>query len=327
MNILVTGGSGTIGGYVLRELMQAGHTVTSFSRTAPRVPGAGVVTGDIMDLEALAAAVAGHEAVVHLAAVPGPRRAAPEQLLTINVIGTVHVLEAAVRAGAARVVLASSGAATGFSFQVRELTPRYLPLDEEHPCEPHDEYGLSKLLAELACKRYSDAFGLQTLCLRINHNWCLDREGAEVAVRSGWAKGSVEELWTNRYRKVIEAEDSAVWPVPGPPSPKNLLWAVTDIRDAARAFRLAAENTSLRHEVFQINAADTCSTIATPELIARHYPDVPVPAPLAGHASLISHAKATRLLGYQPRYTWRQSDFMDWLQQQRLRELEPQEVV
>jgi nucleoside-diphosphate-sugar epimerase len=315
MKILVTGGSGTIGGYVLRELLQAGHTAASYSRTAPRVDGAGFLPGDIMDLPALTAAVAGHEAVIHLAAVPGPNRATPEQLLNTNVIGTVNALEAAVKAGVAKVIFASSGAATGYSFQKRELTPDYLPLDEAHPCEPHDEYGLSKLLGELTCKRYTDAFGLQTLCLRINHNWCLDRAGAEVAVRSGWAKGSVEDLWTKRYRKVIEADENAVWPVPGPPSPKNLLWAVTDIRDAAQAFRLAAENASLQHEVFQINAADTCSPVETPELIARHYPAVPVRAPLKGHASLISHDKATRLLGYQPRYTWRRSDFMDWLQQ------------
>lgn len=316
MNILVTGGSGTIGGYVLRELLQAGHNPASYSRTPPRVEGAAFAQGELMDLEALRRACAGRDAVVHLAAVPGPGRAAPESLLTLNVIGTVHVLEAARHAGVGKVVLASSGAATGYSFQKRELTPHYLPLDEAHPCEPHDDYGLSKLLAELTCKRYSDAFGLQTLCLRINNNWCLDRAGAEVAVRSGWAKGSVEELWTNRYRKVIEATDDTVWPVPGPPAPKNLLWAVTDCRDAAQAFRLAVENDALRHEVFQINGDDTCSTVETPSLLARHYPNVPLKTKLEGFASLVSHAKATRLLGYEPRYTWRDSDFWHWLQAQ-----------
>ena len=249
--------------------------------------------------------------------VRGAGRATPEQLLTLNVIGTVHVLEAAVHAGVGKVVLASSGAATGFSFQKRELTPRYLPLDEDHPCEPHDEYGLSKLLAEQTCKRYSDAFGLRTLCLRINHNWYLDWEGAQVAVRSGWAKGTVEALWTKRYRHCLEADETTVWPVPGPPPPKNLLWAVTDARDAAQAFRLAVENNTLQHEVLQINGADTCSTVETPVLIARHFPGVPLRAPLEGFASLVSHARATRLLGYQPRYSWRHGDFAEWWRQQR----------
>src|SRR4029079_16356166 len=138
-------------------------------------------------------------AIVHLAAVPGPRRATPERLLSINVIGTVHVLEAAVQHGIQTVVFASSGAAAGFTFAKKKMMPRYLPIDEEHPSEPQDEYGLSKLLGEINCKRYCDAYGCQTLCLRINNNWYLDRDSAEPAVHSGWAKGlSVEELWTIR---------------------------------------------------------------------------------------------------------------------------------
>jgi len=317
VRILVTGGSGTIGGYVLRELLQAGHTVSDYSRTPPLVDGAGFIQGDIMNLAQLSAACREHVAIIHLAAVPGPGRATPEQLLSLNVIGTVHVLEAAVHSGVGKVVLASSGAATGYSFQKHELIPKYLPLDEDHPCEPHDEYGLSKLLAELACKRYSDAYGIQTICLRINHNWYLDWEGARVAVRSGWAKGTVEDLWTKRYRHCLEADESTAWPVPGPPPPQNLLWAVTDARDAAQAFRLAVENDSIPHAIFQINGDDTCSTVETPTLIRRHFPDVPLNTRLEGYMSLVSHSQATRQLGYRPCHTWRDSDFSVWLQTQR----------
>lgn len=326
MKILVTGGSGTIGGYVLRELLQAGHSVTSFSRTAPRVDGAGFVKGDIMESGQLADACQDQDAVIHLAAVPGPGRATPAQLLNVNVIGTVNALEAAVGAGVGKFVFASSGAATGFSFQKEEFLPRYLPLDEEHPCAPQDEYGLSKLLAELTCKRYSDAFGIRTICLRINNNWYLERAGAEVAVRSGWAQQfTVEELWSNRYVKTIEDAEGD-WPTPGPPAPRKLLWAFTDARDAARAFRLAVENDTIRHEVFLINGRDTCSRESTPALIDHLQsslaeeganptgPEIPAKTPLAGHASLWSHAKATSLLGYQPRYTWRQSDFHSWME-------------
>ena len=257
MKILVTGGSGTIGGYVLRELLPAGHSVTSFSRTAPRVEGADFVKGDIMEPAQLAAACHNQDAVIHLAAVPGPGRATPAQLLNVNVIGSVNVLEAAVQAGIGKVVFASSGAATGFSFQKQEFLPRYLPLDEEHPCEPQDEYGLSKLLAELTCKRYSDAFGIRTICLRINNNWYLERASAEVAVRSGWAQQfTVEELWLQRYVKTIEDAEGD-WPTPGPPAPRKLLWAFTDARDAAHAFRLAVENERSSMKCFS-------STDATP---------------------------------------------------------------
>ncbi len=326
LKVLVTGGSGTIGGYVLRELLQAGHSVSSFSRTAPRVEGAGFVQGDIMEPAQLAEACQDQDAVIHLAAIPGPGRATPAQLLNVNVVGTVNVLEAAVHAGVGKVVFASSGAATGFSFQKKEIIPRYLPIGEEHPCEPQDEYGLSKLLGELTCKRYTDAFDIQSICLRINNNWYLERASAEVAVRSGWAQQfTVEDLWSKRYLKTIEDAEGD-WPTPGPPAPRKLLWAFTDARDAAHAFRLAVENDTIKHEVFLINGDDTCSREPTPVLIDRLRsavgkggadsagPDIPLKEPLEGHASLWSHAKATRLLGFRPRYTWRQSDFQSWME-------------
>lgn len=314
MKILVTGASGTLGGYVLRELLSAGHEVDEYSRTPPHVEGARFIEGDIFSLEALKHACQGRDAVIHMAAVPGPGRATPEQLINVNVVGTVHALEAALAGGARTFVLASSGAATGFTFQKRDLVPRYLPLDEEHPGEPQDEYGLSKLLAEIACKRYRDAFGMRTICLRINHNWYLDRAGAQAAVGAGWARRfkSVEELWTERYLKTL-GDPEGDWPIPGPPRPRNLLWAVTDARDAAQAFRLAVENDTLTHEVFLINADDTCSWEETPRLLARWFPTVPLKRPLQGHDSLVSHEKATRLLGYRPRYSWRRSEFRSWL--------------
>src|SRR6266496_3165215 len=127
MKVLVTGGSGTIGSYVLQELLAAGHAVTCYSRkTAPLIEGVEFLAGDIMDPDRLTQACRGCDAVVHLAAVPGPRRATPAQLMSINVIGTVHVLEAAVRHGIRKVVFASSGAAAGFTFASKKMMPRYL---------------------------------------------------------------------------------------------------------------------------------------------------------------------------------------------------------
>lgn len=313
MKILVTGGSGTLGGYVLREFLNFGHQITCYSRTPPVEFESDFVAADIMDSEAVQKACVGQEVVVHMAAVPGPRRATPQQMMAVNLIGTLNVLEAALKAGVRKVVLASSAAVLGFTFQKTAMLPRYFPIDEDHPCEPQDEYGLSKLLAELACKSYSAAHGIQTICLRINNNWYLDWEGAHRAVQGGWARGmSVEELWTRRYfRTIYEADND--WPVPGPPSPRNNLWTVTDARDAAQTFRLAAEDTQLLHEVFFVNGDDSCSLEETPLLLTRHYSQIPVNGCLEGHASLISCKKAARLLKYHPAYTWRKSDFRDWL--------------
>ena len=319
MNIFLTGASGTLGGYILRELLAAGHTLSNYDLAPPAVAGVKFIEGDINDIEQLKAAMVDHDVIVHLAAVPGPGRATPAHMMQINLVGTVNVLEAARATKIQKVVYASSGAATGFTFPRHPIVPVYLPVDEEHPCQPHDEYGLSKLLAEIACKSYSDAFGITTICLRINNNWYVNREQAEIAVNCSWAKKqgiSVDELWDIRYRKTIEDPDGE-YPVPGPPPPRNVLWAVTDARDATQGFRLAVENDdpNILHEVFFILGYDTCSKTETPVLLSRHYRDVPLKTPLKGYDSLWSHAKATRLLGYKPQYTWRNSDFSKWLQQ------------
>ena len=314
MRIFVTGGNGMLAGYILRELIRTGYAVTSYSRHPALVQGVESVVGDVTDLAKLEETMRGHEVVVHLAAVPGPARAAPDQLMYVNVIGTTRVLEAAVHTAATKVIFASSGAATGFTFQHHEIIPRYLPIDEDHPAEPQDEYGLSKLLGEVTCKRYSQRFGIRTLCFRISPTWYTDREGASVAVLSSWGKGlTVEDLWTRRCRKCL-LQPEGDWPLPGPPRPRNVLWAVSDGRDVAQAVRLGIENQVLLHEVFAINASETCSLVPTRELVARYFAPVPLRAQLEGFASLVSHEKATRLLGYRPQYSWRKSDFWDWLQ-------------
>jgi nucleoside-diphosphate-sugar epimerase len=317
MKVLITGASGAMGGYVCHALLNAGHRAVSFSRSKPLVDGVGFIPGDVMDMPSLQAACRGREAIVHLA-VARFGKVPVEQLVSVNAMGTVNVLEAAVREGVSKVIYASSNAVLGFTYQKRPLTPKYFPVDEQHPCEPQDAYGLSKLLGELACKSYSDAYGIQTICLRINTNWFLDRAGAEIAVQSGGLKGmTVEELWRTRYLRPIEASDfAAEWPVPGPPNPRHNLWCVTDARDGAEAFRLAAENRRVVHDVFLINGSDTCAEIETRALVARFYPQVQLREPLAGFASLVSHQKATLMLGYKPQYTWRQSDFAEWMRGQ-----------
>jgi nucleoside-diphosphate-sugar epimerase len=313
MKVLTTGGSGTFGHYIIRELMSAGHSVTDFSLAPPLVEGVRFVRGDITSADQVRAACEGQNAVVHLAGIPGPGRAAPERLISVNTVGTVNVLEAAVHHGVRTVVLASSSAAFGFPFQKHDLKFHYFPIDEEHPAEPQDSYGLSKLLAEKACKSYSDAYGIRTLCLRFSNCWYVDRDGAELSVRSpGYAKGlTVEEFWEKRQHRAVEDKDQE-WPTPGPPSPLKTFWLFTDARDAAYGCRLAVENEALQHEVMIISGRDTSSLIETRRLIARYYPEVPLRKPLDGFAGLLSNDKAERLLGYVPRFTWRESDFEVW---------------
>jgi nucleoside-diphosphate-sugar epimerase len=313
VKVALTGASGSIASYVLRELLLHGHEPVSAGRTPP-VADVPHIAASLENSASLARAFAGAEAVVHLAAVTSPFRAPPEELMEVNAAGTWRVLEAAVAAGARKLVFASSGAATGFSFPVADKTPRYLPLDEEHPCEPDDTYGASKLVGEELCARWSRAHGLATVSLRINNNWYVDRAGAEAALLGRWGRAfTLGQLWS-RYRLQLEQPERPR-SADAPPLPRDLLWAVTDARDMATAFRLALERDATG--VFHINGPDTCSLDPTAQLVARHYAGVALRAPLPGCATLVSHAKATAELGYQPRHTWRESDFADWLGWQR----------
>jgi len=318
MEVLVTGGSSRVGSYVLRELLAYGHAVSNYGRTPPLVEGISHIPGDIENLTALRAAVRGHEVVVHLAGVAHPKRATPEVLMQSNVMGTFNVLEAAAREGAGKVVFASTDATLGFAFPAQPKTPHYLPVDEEHPCAPEDEYGLSKLVGEMMCRRYTDAYRLATPCVRINSAWALDRAGAELFARSGATRslpGTVESVWA-AYQLQLDYPEGPM-PVPGAPAPRVRLWGYTDARDSAQAVRLAVENQRVTHDIYLTSADDTCSLEETGALISRYWPGMPVRAPLTGYASLFSHEKATRVLGYRPQYTWRNSDFSGWLASRR----------
>ena len=313
MNVAVTGANGVIGSYVLAILLERGHELVAVGRTRPERDDVRFSPASLGDQESLERGFAGADAVVHLAALTSPFRAPALELLETNVSGTFRVLEAAARAGVGKIVFASSGAATGFSFPSRDRVPRYLPLDEEHPCDPDDTYGLSKLLGEQACGRWSRAHDLSTIALRLNSTWCVDRPGAERALGGGWAKDlTIDDLW-GRYRFQLEKPERERSTIPGPPPPRDLLWAFTDGRDAAEAFRLAIENETIQHGVFFINGFDTCSFTETQALVTEHLPDVHLRRPLTGNATFWSYDKATRFLGFEPKHSWRDSDFAEWL--------------
>lgn len=223
-------------------------------------------------------ACSGHDVVVHLAAIPNPMDAPAETVMTVNVMGTFHVLEGAVASGVKKVVIASTEATLGFVYRRHDFLPAYLPLDEDHPCAPQDSYGLSKRMDELMGRSYWEAFGIITLCLRICGIWYLDA-------------GDVEA----RYAPFVSNPDAL----------RRHFWVYTDARDAARAFRLAAENTTVDHDTFFITAGDTCSTVKSEALCRQYYPSVPLKEQLPGFSTLISNKKAARILDYRPLHSWR----------------------
>jgi len=275
MKVIVTGGSGRVGRYVVAELLRK-HDVTVFDLNKPDYSEIKFVKGDITILEDCVKAFRGVDAIIHLAAIPHPLKDPPETVFRVNVMGTFCVLEAAVKCGVKKVITASSDSTLGFNFRKKPLVPEYLPINENHPLKPQDPYGLSKLVSEEICRSYLAAYGIQTICLR--PCWVWFPEEAE------------------RYLSLVERQDACM---------KNL-WSYVDARDAAQAFRLALENEDVHHDIFFISAEDTASREETLKLIQRYYPQVPkVSKRLTGRRSLIDCSKAKRILGYKPKYSWK----------------------
>ncbi|MCI2239828.1 NAD(P)-dependent oxidoreductase [Kineococcus sp. TRM81007] len=169
-HVLVTGAAGTVGTLVAPRLAAPGRVLTLTDLHVPDPPpaapaGAGEVrwaTLSVTDPDALEAALEGVDAVVHLG---GISREAPwQEVLSVNVDGTRNLLEAAVRRGVRRVVLASSNHAVGYRSR-DEAVDGYLPADA--PVRPDSYYGWSKAAIEALGRLYSDHHGLQVCALRI----------------------------------------------------------------------------------------------------------------------------------------------------------------
>jgi len=164
MQILITGGAGFIGSHSAAAALAAGHAVRVLDNLcsgerANLPPGVPLTVGDVTDPVAVAAAVAGCDAVLHLAAlvsVPQSMRE-PEATFQINTMGTATVLEAARQAGVGRFVLASTCAVYGDLAGVQ---------DETSPTQPLSPYAASKLAAETWAGVYARAYGLQTVIFR-----------------------------------------------------------------------------------------------------------------------------------------------------------------
>jgi UDP-glucose 4-epimerase len=166
MKIFIIGGAGYIGSHVARELLDAGHAVTVFDNLSSGLaenlfPEAGFVKGDILDYAVLSGAVKqGFDALIHLAAfkAAGESMIAPEKYSANNISGTINILNAASESGVKNIVFSSSAAVYG--------EPKYLPIDEKHPCDPENYYGFTKLEIERFLGWYDKLKGIKFAALR-----------------------------------------------------------------------------------------------------------------------------------------------------------------
>lgn len=280
MRIVITGGAGRIGRWVVRELLSRGHEITIFDRVAPSEQPAGVryKLGECEDLGAVYDVLRGHDAVIHLAAIPSNQVHPYPTVFRTNVISTYHVGEAAGRLGLRKMVAASSINALGIPMAERPFNPQYLPIDEEHPRLAQDAYSLTKLIDEEILAAMTRRTGLPTIAIR----------PPLMLYGNPAAEGAL-----TRQR------------LDNPDLNARVMWVYCDVRDLATGFRLAVEDQTLEHETFFLTADDALARRPLAELIPRYFPGTEQMAQgLTGTSPAVVSTKAKRLLGYQPIHSW-----------------------
>jgi len=274
--IVVTGGSGRLGQFVIRDLLANGYQVLSLDRVPPREKLCTSWLADLRHSGDLFEAMRESYGVIHLGAYQAPNLAPDAETLSNNVSATYNVLRAAADVRVKKVVIASSTAAFGFIYAKNLWAPEYLPLDEDHPSKPQDSYGLSKVLGEhIADSIVAVHEDMTVSSLRFpGVNFDLSYE-------------SFKERWRN------------------PRSRTSGFWTYIDARDAAMTCRLALEAKFTGHEVFIASATKNCMIQPTIELIKKYLPHGAKIKKVSGtHWSCVDSAKARRMLGFKPQHLW-----------------------
>lgn len=278
--ITVTGSHGLVGGAVVAELRARGHSVTTLDlRQGAFVAPTGkerALAGDVCDASDVADALDGVDTVVHLAGIPGSNMASDSRTFEVNVMGTYNVFRLAVRLGLRRVIWASTESVFGVPFSA--TAPTYLPIDDDHPRRPTTAYATSKVVCESLADVMADSSQTSFVGLRLVH----------VMTEHDYA--SLSQYWDDAAAKAWN------------------LWSYVDVRDVAFAVASAVEVELEGSVRVLISAADTVSPTPTEELVRAAFGDaLAAGAGLQGHAAAFSIDHAKRLLGYEPRHSWRDS--------------------
>ncbi len=206
MKIAVIGGAGYIGSHTVRELLDAGHEVHVFDNLSSGLeqnlfPDAKFTRGDILNPAELDAFFESFkpEGLVHLAAfkAAGESMTNPEKYSVNNITGSVNILNAASTHHVKYIVFSSSAATYG--------APKYMPVDEEHPTDPENYYGFTKLAIEKFLKWYDDLRGIKFAALRYFNAAGYDVQGRITGLEKNPANliPVVMEALTGKRKEVL----------------------------------------------------------------------------------------------------------------------------
>lgn len=288
--IVFTGGSGKAGRHAIPYLIDQGYEVLNLDLVPLDHPGVPTLNVDLTDSGQVFNALSMHfdfkgletgqgpaplDAVVHFAAVPRILLRPDNTTFQANVTSTYNVIEAAMKLGIRKVIIASSETTYGVCFAEGDKDYHSFPLTEDYDVDPMDSYGLSKVVNEKTARAFAMRFGADIYALRIGN--------------------------------VISPEDYSLFPafLADPPSRKRNAWSYIDARDLGQIVHRALETDGLGFQVF--NAVNDTITAREPtrDFLGRWAPGTPVTGDLGEHQAPISNRKIREVLGFVEEHNWR----------------------
>lgn len=303
--VLVTGGAGYIGSHTCKALKAAGYTPVAFDNLseghAEMVKWGPLVEADLADPNAIRLALEQFhcEAVIHFAASAyvGESMQNPRKYFGNNVGNTLNLLGAMLDAGVKRIVFSSTCATYG--------VPEEVPIPENHPQNPSNPYGESKLFVEKVLRWYGEIYGLQWMALRY-FNASGDDPDGEI--------GEIHDPETHLIPLVIEAAlgkrpQVSVFGTDYPTADGTAVRDYIHVADLAAAHVLALKRLENGGESGMVNLGtgeghSVMEVIRTVEKVGGR----PVPVQLSGRrpgdppALVANPGRAREVLGWEPQY-------------------------
>lgn len=288
--IVFTGGTGKAGRHVVPHLLAKGYSVLNLDLKPLDHPGVNTLITDVTDSGQVFNALSMHfgfegydagtppkapDAVVHFAAVPRVLINPDNTTFAANTVSTYNVIEAAMKLGVRKVIVASSETTYGVCFAEGDKDFHSFPLDEDYDSDPMDSYGLSKVVNEKTARAFAMRYGADIYALRIGN--------------------------------VIEPHEYVNFPgyIANPPSRKRNAWSYIDARDLGEIVHLCIEKDGLGYQAFNAVNDTITADMPTEEFLRKYAPNTPITRPMGEREAPISNRKIREVLGFKEAHDWR----------------------